>query len=108
MRARLNHIQMSKLTLEEKRLLKIRQQLFGKEDTTPQVKKTKFDAPQIPQASTALIKESSYLKTDLIKIALLTTLALGIQFILFLSACEERTCSYWSLQNNLLKLNFPF
>jgi len=93
---------MTKLTLEQKRLQKIKQQLFGKEDRviTPKIQ----SAPQIikdikisPVSSGGSIisQDANYLKRDLAKIGILTSAAIMIQFLL-----------YFLIQRNLINLNF--
>ncbi len=90
---------MSKLTLEEKRLKILRNQLFGKEPLTTEKVKVVPQVKAINQitnsANLTSNKESTYLRNDLLRIFLLTTLALSLEFIL-----------YFSLQNRLISFKF--
>lgn len=86
---------MASVSIEEKRLKQLKQQLFGKSDSTP----VKISAKQLKElnshsaAPVIATLESINLKSDLIKIGVLSLLALGIQFSLF-----------FAIQNGLLKL----
>lgn len=91
---------MSKLTLEEKRLKALKEQLFGKERILPVKTQVSAHTSPIklaknPPSSLLSIQEVSYLKKDLIKVLFLSTLALALQLIL-----------YFSLQNNLISFKF--
>ena len=70
----------------EKRLQVIRKQVYGK---TPLVSSSSLKTS--PQSNSDI----TYLRHDLIKISILTSLALGSQIVLF-----------YLVQNNILKLNF--
>lgn len=75
---------MAGVTLEQKRLEQLKQQLFGKEQTMTYKVNPKAPAAHISQSSTSTaLLEPQSLKSDLIKIALLSIFALGIQFVLF-------------------------
>ncbi len=86
---------MASVTLEQKKLEQLKQQLFGKSDTsykiTPKQLKD-MNSKSIAVASTTTL-DSINLKSDLMKISILSALALGIQFSLFLAN-----------QNGLIKL----
>lgn len=93
---------MPKLTLEERRLQILRQQLSGKTVAKSYiVKKTvpKFDSEIINKATSEVLtssiklEDTSYLFYDLKKIAILSTLAISSQLII-----------YYSLQMNLIRL----
>ncbi len=87
---------MATVSLEEKRLQQLKQQLFGKSDSTPvkitprQLKELNLKTSTI--TSTVNLGEIS-LKTDLLKILILSTLAIAIQLSLF-----------FAIQHNILKL----
>lgn len=90
---------MATMTLEEKRLKQLKQQLFGKEQPLTQkvtLKELKsiasFKSSAKPSPQTAVI-DSISLKSDLMKITLLSALAILIQFSL-----------YFAIQNGLLRL----
>ncbi len=77
---------MGKLTLEEKRLQQIRQQLFGKE--RPSAKVTKQSAINTKEVTTpaytssatpANLGEARYLRQDISKVLVLSLLAVGSQ-----------------------------
>jgi hypothetical protein len=77
---------MATVTLEEKRLKALKQQLFGKSDSTPMTGKDLKEAMHPRQSSPVTTTlETVNLKSDLFKIAILSILALGIQFSLFLA-----------------------
>lgn len=86
------YTQTKKTTELEKRLNKLKVQLYGKE-----VEVTGSGTSQIAgRANTNLpLSETSYLKKDLIKIFLVSSFLIGIQISFFLA-----------LRNNLLKLPF--
>lgn len=87
---------MATVTLEQKRLEQLKQQLFGKSDSTPFkiTPKQSKNENGLKRATTGTIAfDSINLKADLVKIAILSALALGIQFSLFLAN-----------QNGLIKL----
>ncbi len=80
---------MSKLTLEEKRLQQIRQQLFGKERPSTKASKsvvldTKVTSTPNYFTSVAAnnLGEARYLKQDISKVIILSILAVAGQFIL--------------------------
>jgi hypothetical protein len=83
---------MAKLTLEEKRLEKIRMQLFGKERPSSEKKTATFikktseivDAPPVKNyiSSTHSI-DSRFMQRDLMKVAVLSFVAIGGQFLLY-------------------------
>ena len=81
---------MASVTLEEKRLKQLKQQLFGKEQpVTINLSKEANNQANLSlhskhsvAAQTALIIPTS-LKTDLVKIVLFSTIAITIQFLLF-------------------------
>lgn len=87
---------MATVTLEQKRLEQLKQQLFGKSDSisfkiTPKQLKNEN---VLKQATTGTIAFNSInLKADLVKIAILSALALSIQLFLF-----------FANQNGLIKL----
>lgn len=78
---------MATMTLEEKRLKQLKQQLFGKEQSF-QVTTSKNDrtppgsVSQLPPTQTTVMNITS-LRSDFIKITILSLLALSIQFLLF-------------------------
>ena len=83
---------MAKLTLEEKRLEKIRMQLFGKEQNTSAKKASVFvkknsdtnqSAPLKTHVSSTHFVESGFMKKDLMKVAVLSLIAIGGQFLLY-------------------------
>lgn len=77
---------MATVSLEEKRLKALKQQLFGKADSTQMTGKDLKETMHPRQASAATATlETVTLKSDLLKIAILSILALGIQFSLFLA-----------------------
>lgn len=86
---------MATVSLEEKRLQQLKQQLFGKSDSAPiKVSSRQLKNIATPKHEAKTISfESVNLKTDLLRIAILSTLALGIQLSLFLA-----------IQNGFLKL----
>lgn len=74
---------MTSVTLEEKRLKQLKQQLFGKEPST--VSYTSNPRPSAAK-STSKIESSAAsldLRSDIMKITILSLLALAIQFSLF-------------------------
>ncbi len=85
---------MYNLTLEDKRREMLRRQLFGKEAAAKaekfQDKNVEFNNPSSETAVT-----NSYLKKDLTRIALFSSLAIAAQLILS-----------WSLNNRLINLKF--
>ncbi|MBI3485976.1 hypothetical protein HY025_03450 [Candidatus Daviesbacteria bacterium] len=91
---------MSKLSLQEKRLQTLRRQLYSK----PIVKENKIyetvkDSTPIIQISTQPlnIAEISYLRVDLLKVLILSTLAIGTQLLL-----------YFASRNHLINLYIKF
>jgi len=77
---------MATVALEEKRLQQLKQQLFGKSDSTPYKitsKQLKEVGGLTPQAKGTITISSPTLKSDLIRISLLSALAIGIQLSLF-------------------------
>lgn len=87
---------MASVTLEQKKLEQLKKQLFGKSDSTPY----KITPQQLKEANNlkqgavnAVALQNINLKTDLLKITILSAIALGIQFSLF-----------FAQQNGLLKL----
>ena len=87
---------MATVSLEEKRLKALKQQLFGKSISTPsKVTGRQFkDAMNSHQATVAAVTlESVNLKSDLMKIIILSFFAIAIQFSLF-----------FANQNGLIKL----
>lgn len=91
--------QTHKQTDLEKRLKILRQQVYGKssEKSVSQYisESEKSDTPTHRNTDTLISSDITYLRHDLLKISLLTSLVFGIQLIIF-----------YLLQNNLLKLNF--
>lgn len=86
---------MPKLTLEEKRLQTLKRQLFGKETheyrarqnplgLTPTIKLPPFAISPVPAQP-----ETSYLKSDLLRILILASLLLGAQLLLYLSSLRN-------------------
>lgn len=90
---------MSKITVDEKRLQNLRQQLFGKEEhiTSKNVYRETggFNLGLTNTKSTVSNFENTYIYKDLIKISILTLLAFSFQL-----------CIYLSLKNNLIRLPF--
>jgi hypothetical protein len=78
---------MASVTLEQKKLEQLKQQLFGKADSTYKVTGKQFkESMKAPHATSQVATlESVDLKSDLLKIGLLSILALGIQLSLFLA-----------------------
>lgn len=86
---------MAKPTLDEKRLQQIRMQLFGKDrqvqakEKTPSRKHTNIEAvsntPTIPSAvhNSNNLGEARFLKQDITKVIVLSSIALGGQFLLY-------------------------
>lgn len=72
---------MATVTLEEKRLKALKQQLFGKSDSSQLMNGKQFTAQTSKAATTTL--ESINLRTDLMKIFVLSFLAMALQFSLF-------------------------
>lgn len=71
------------ITLEDKRLEALRRQLYGKEPA----KLTLNTKSDIQTSSVALdTKDTNYLRTDLMKILLLSFFAIGVQIALFLAS----------------------
>ncbi len=66
---------MAKFTLEEKRLQSLRTQLSGSTKLTPIVE----------NHTSTISPEISYMRQDLFKITVLTCLALGIQFGIYIA-----------------------
>jgi len=90
--------QTQKQTDLEKRLKILRQQVYGRADQELRTRSYELGESKV----TANLGPSStnhfditYLRYDLLKISLLTSLAFGIQLIFF-----------YLLQNNILRLNF--
>lgn len=80
---------MASVKIEEKRLKQLKQQLFGKEQPLHSKeissKQTSIHSfKQLPKSQTTVINPIS-LKTDLIKIATFSLIALATQFSLFLA-----------------------
>ncbi len=86
---------MASVTLEQKKLEQLKQQLFGKSDTSYKIspKQLKDMNSKSMAATSTTTLDSINLKSDLMKISLLSALALGIQLSLFLAN-----------QNGLIKL----
>ncbi len=91
---------MTSVSLEEKRLKQLKQQLFGKEaptsyQTTDRRSRSSKNTPDnlTDTPATALISDKILLKNDLMKIATLSALALLIQFSL-----------YFAIQQGLINL----
>lgn len=78
---------MASVTLEQKKLEQLKQQLFGKSDSTYKItgKQLKDSMNEKRAAGSTSALESINLKSDLLKITILSTLALGIQISLFLA-----------------------
>jgi hypothetical protein len=97
------HKLMSKTAIDEKKLERLRSQLFGKTPSQQKVNTTQegsdrhlpniFKSSSLNTAPTALLNDTSYLKKDLFKISILTTLALLAQLSL-----------YFGIKNHLIKL----
>ena len=93
---------MSKVTLEEKRLKALKQQLFGKETQQISVKESSIQTSRIEsirsevQVSPQNNMDTSFLlKNDLIKVLAFSSIALGIQLFL-----------YFGSKSNLIKIPF--
>lgn len=92
---------MSKVTLEEKRLKALKQQLFGKDTNQVSLKESRRHISQIeyikpeisvrPQSN----EDTIFLKNDLIKVFAFSAIALGVQLFL-----------YFGSRSNLLKIPF--
>ena len=84
---------MAKLTLEEKKLEKIRLQLFGKQQNNQsKIKTVHLEKNISAEEITSTIKnstpsihilEGTFLKRDLVKVLILSTAAIGTQFLLY-------------------------
>lgn len=86
---------MSKLTLEEKRLQQLRMQLFGKERQAPKTGQTSSqEQTNIKKATTTPVVssifqnssnlgEARFLKQDITKVFVLSSIAVGGQFLLY-------------------------
>ncbi len=99
---------MAKLTLEERRIQTLRQQLLGKHRLVIPTQKTKDDPKTTTKSNTFNLSESldkpstgtgtttsaTYLKNDLFKILLLSSIAIGAQILLLYAA-----------NNNLINLS---
>jgi hypothetical protein len=72
---------MASVTLEQKKLEQLKQQLFGKDDST--YKLSPAQNPKLSTSKNPAALDSINLKSDLLKISVLSFLALGIQFSLF-------------------------
>lgn len=86
---------MPKLTIEERRIQTLRQQLQGKQviQSFSQPKKDEdnsskvsFSLPSTQTTTIHPIKDTTYLKNDLLKILILSTLAIGTQVLLLLAS----------------------
>jgi len=87
---------MASVSLEQKRLEQLKQQLFGKPDSTPvkiSTKQLKDLTLREAAVNSTVALESLNLKSDLVKIAVLSTIALAIQISLF-----------FAIHNGFLKL----
>ena len=86
---------MASVSIEQKRLEQLKQQLFGKSDSTPY----KIDSKRLKDINSSkttastITLESVNLKSDLLRIAILSAGALAIQLSLF-----------FAHQNGLIKL----
>lgn len=77
---------MASVTLEQKKLEQLKQQLFGKSDSTYNITgKQLKDSLNNKRANPTSTLESINLKSDLLKITILSALALGIQLSLSLA-----------------------
>lgn len=83
---------MVKLTLEEKKLRQLRQQLFGKERTDPPKKSVTQSNPTLIQNKPTSSRstpsdihsiEETFMQKDLLKVLILSLFAIGGQFFLF-------------------------
>ncbi len=101
-------LKMAKVTLDQKRLEALRRQLYGSQkpiNPKKQVKPQTGSAYSLPKesvqaqsqviSSSSMGTESTYLRTDLTKILVLSSLAVIAQLIL-----------HWSLQMKLIHLGF--
>jgi hypothetical protein len=93
---------MSKTAIDEKKLERLRSQLFGKTPsqqkginiiTTDDKPSNIFKASPSTTGNNTILSDTSYLKKDLFKISILTTLALLAQLSL-----------YFGIKNHLIKL----
>ena len=86
---------MASVTLEQKKLEQLKQQLFGKSDSTYKVTGKQFKDTMNANQKTVIAADlhSINLKSDLIKVAVLSILAIAIQLSLF-----------FANQNGLIKL----
>lgn len=67
---------MANITLEQKRLDNIRKQLYG--------------GGQAPTNKSEPLENANYLRADILKIALFTSLAVGIQLFIYFSHLSEK------------------
>ncbi len=91
-------IQQTKKTSDlEKRLRLLRQQVHGREQFNAESPKYKLEDKfsSTNQSTKDSVSDVAYLKQDLLKIVILSTLALGSQIILF-----------FLIKNSIINLNF--
>jgi hypothetical protein len=75
---------MASVSLEQKKLDQLKQQLFGKSDSTPyKITGKQFKESLTAGRSSTTTLESTNLKSDLLRIAILSSAAIVIQFSLF-------------------------
>jgi hypothetical protein len=80
---------MSTFTLEQKRLEQIRRQLYGKQSNLSQPKVSKKDSKPSDGVtvktshSTTTIPDENHIKKDLLKVGILSSLAILFQFLLY-------------------------
>lgn len=90
-----NEFKMAKLTLEEKRRQSIYRQLYGKQTYTNPVRTEKAPDSKsstskvsyqiTPAIHTQVVTDTKYLKSDLLKVFVLSSAAIVIQLVLFLA-----------------------
>lgn len=73
---------MASVSIEQKKLEQLKQQLFGKSDSTYSISPNKLKAATGSEARTVTYA-STNLKSDLVKIAILSLGALGLQLGLY-------------------------
>ncbi len=74
---------MASVSIEQKKLEQLKQQLFGKSDSTYSISPSKLKAVSGKSEARTLAYDSTNLKADLIKIAILSLGALGLQLGLY-------------------------
>lgn len=74
---------MASVSIQQKKLEQLKQQLFGKSDSTYSISPSKLRAVTGKSEARTVSFDSTNLKADLIKIAILSLGALGLQLVLY-------------------------